>query len=100
MERYEIKILRAAQDDLNEIVDYLNTLSPQAALTYYDLIVDGIMSLTEMPERCPRVRDERLRLRGYRFLVVKNYMVFFVILGNIVQIRRILYGKRQYGDLL
>jgi plasmid stabilization system protein ParE len=100
MERYDVKILRAAQDDLSEIVDYLNTLSPQAAFRYYDMIVDGIMSLSEMPERCPLVRDARLRMRGYRFLVVESYMVFFVILDNIVQIRRILYGKRQYEDLL
>ena len=36
----------------------------------------------------------------YRYLVVEKYLVFFVVIGNTVQIRRILYGRRQYGELL
>ena len=100
MERYNVKILPAAQRDMGDIVEHLNKLSPQAALRYYDLLADKIMSLSEMPERCPLARDTQLSLRGYRFLVVEKYLVFFVILGQIVQIRRIVYGKRQYEKLL
>lgn len=83
-----------------EIVDYLNTLSSQAALRYYDLLTEKITSLSSMPERCPLVRDVQLRLRGYRFLVVENYLVFFVIIDTVVQVRRILYCRRQYESFL
>lgn len=37
MEKYKVKIYPKAQRDLKEIVDYLNTLSPQSALEYYDI---------------------------------------------------------------
>jgi len=100
MGKYKVKILPKAQEDMLEIVDYLNSLSEAAALRYYDLIVEKISSLSDMPERCPIARDTQLRLRGYRYLVVEKYLVFFVVIGNTVQIRRILYGRRQYGELL
>jgi addiction module RelE/StbE family toxin len=100
MGQYRVKILTKAQEDLDEIVDYLNTLSPKVAFRYYDLLVEKINSLSDMPKRCPLARDTQLRLRGYRYLVVENYLVFFVIIGDVVQIRRILFGRRQYESLL
>jgi addiction module toxin, RelE/StbE family len=100
MERYNVKILPKAQEDMAEIVDYLNTLSSKAALAYYDLLIEEISSLSEMPERCALARDAQLRLRGYRVLLVKKYLVFFVVIGDTVQIRRIVYGRRQYEHLL
>ncbi len=100
MGKYKVKIYPAAQMDLNDIVSYLNTLSPQAAIRYYDLLVEKIGSLAEMPERCPFVRNIALKVKGYRYLIVENYLVFFVVKGDTAQIRRILYNKRQYKGLL
>jgi toxin ParE1/3/4 len=100
MGKYKIKIYSHAKMDLKDIVSYLNTLSPQAALGYYDLMVEKISSLAEMPERCPFVRAITLKSKGYRYLMIENYLVFFVIKADIVQIRRIIYGKRNYEWLL
>ncbi|HZK44355.1 MAG TPA: type II toxin-antitoxin system RelE/ParE family toxin [Syntrophomonadaceae bacterium] len=96
MDKYKIKIFSHAKQDLKDIITYLNTLSPQSAIKYYDLIIEKIGSLAEMPERCPYVRNHTLRIKGYRCLVVESYLVFFVIKGDDVQIRRIIYGKRNY----
>ncbi len=100
MEKFKIKIFPSAQKDLLEIVDYINTLSPQAAIRYYDLIVEKIESIAKIPERCPLAKDVQLKLRGYRTLYVENYVVFYVVKGAVVEIRRILYARRQYVDLL
>lgn len=100
MDKYKIKIYSNAKMDLKDIVSYLNTLSPQAALRYYDWIVEKIGSLPEMPERCPFVQDVALKAKGYRYLIVENYLVFFVVKADMVQIRRILYRKRNYEWLL
>ena len=100
MKEYNIKIFSEAENDLSEIVDYLATLSEQAALKYYDLIIEKIGTLKTMPERRPLVKDTRLRLRGYRTLPVKNYIVFYIINGKTVEIHRILYARRQYEALL
>ena len=100
MEAYKVKIYPSARRDLEEIIEYLNTLSKDAALRYYDELVKEISSLTHMPERYPHPRDIALAAKGYRFLTVKNYLVFYVVTGDTVQIRRILYAKRDYIHLL
>ncbi len=100
MEAFQIKIYPTAQRDFEDIINYLNTLSPQAAERYYDLLTEEIMSLSHMPERCPHPKDLALAAKGYRYLIVENYLVFFVVAGNTVQIRRSLYGRRDYGLLL
>lgn len=100
METYKIKIFPTAKQDMEDIVSYLNTLSPDAALRYYDLLVEEITSLARMPERCPRPKDLALAAKGYRYLIVKNYLVFYVVTDDTVQIRRILYARRNYQSLL
>lgn len=45
MEKYKVKIYPAAKQDLLDIVDYLNTLSQDTALRYYDLLTEEIASL-------------------------------------------------------
>ena len=100
MGKYNVRIFANAKMDLKDIVIYLNTLSPQAALRYYDLIIEKIGSLAEMPQRCPFVRDVSLKAKGYRYLIVESYLVFFVIKFDTVQIRRILFNRRNYEWLL
>ena len=100
MEKYKVKIYPAAKQDLLDIVDYLNTLSQDTALRYYDLLTEEVASLSYMPERCPRPKDLALAAKGYRCLLVKNYLVFYVVDRDTVQIRRILYGRRDYSSLL
>ena len=95
-----MRIYPAAERDLLEIVEYLNTLSPQAALKNYDLLTEQIASLSFMPERCPRPKDLALIAKGYRYLIVKDYLVFYKVVGDTVQIHRILYGRRDYQALL
>ncbi len=96
MEKYNIKIFPQAKQDLLDIIEYVNTLSPQAAIRQYDSIVEKIGSVSVMPDRCPMLKLPQLRQRGYRILVVNNYSVFFIVNENKVEVRRILYGHRKY----
>ena len=100
MEAYKVIIYPAAKQDLLDIIDYLNTLSPDAALRYYDLLTEKIASLSHMPERCPHPKDLALAAKGYRYLIVENYLVFYLVDENTVQIRRILFSRRDYRYLL
>jgi len=56
MEEYKIIIASVAKRDLGDVVEYLNTLSPEVALRQYDNIIEKIVSLSQMPERCPFFR--------------------------------------------
>ncbi len=97
---YRVRIYPTAEQDLAEIVAYLNTLSADVALRYYDMLVEEIAGLSTMPERCPHPRDLALTAKGYRYLIVKDYLVFYMVVGDTVQIHRILYGRRDYRSIL
>lgn len=97
---YKVTILPIAQDDLADIAEHLNTMPLKTALGYYEAFANAIGSLRYLPQRYAVAKDAQLRLRGYRCLPAGDYLVFFVIAGNTAQIRRILFGKRQYASLL
>jgi toxin ParE1/3/4 len=100
MEKYKLLIFPSAKRDLQEIVEYVNELSQQAAFKLYDEIVECIGSLSQMPMRCPLMKNPVLCAKGYRVMVVQKYLVLYVVNGETVEIRRILYGKRQFEFLL
>ena len=100
MEEYKILIASVAKRDLGDVVEYLNTLSPEAALRQYDNIIEKIAGLSQMPERCPLLKDPHLREKGYRMLIVNNYLIFYVVKKHTIHIRRNLYGSRRYDFLL
>ena len=99
MDVYKMKVFPSAKIDILDIVDHFNTLAPDAATQAYDRFVEQIGTLTVSPERCPLAKDTQLRLRGYRTFSVDDYTVFFVLRAETVDIRRILYSKRQYERL-
>lgn len=100
MEEYKIKIFPLAKQDLMDIIDYLNTLSPQTAIKLYDNIIEKISTLKNMPNRCLLIKLPQLKQQGYRMLIVENYSVFYIVNEDTVEIRRILYGYRRYEFLL
>ena len=102
MQEYNVVFSETAESDLDEVVEYLSNFSPSIARRYYDEIMVKALSLALMPHRCPFVQDDVLREKGYRWLFVRNYTIFYVIeeIGNIVDIRAIMYSGREYTALL
>jgi len=100
MDEYNVRISPAARNDLIDIAEHLGTLSPEEAAHHYESFMEKMGMLKTTPESCPLARDAQLRLRGYRMLPVDNYIVFYVINGRTVELRRILYARRQYERLV
>jgi len=100
MEEYNVRISPAAQNDFLDIAEHLSNLTPEEASQYYELFMEKMGMLTTTPEICPLARDAQLRLRGYRMLPIENYIVFYVINAKVVELRRILYARRQYERLV
>jgi len=80
-------------------MELLHTLAPEEAQQGYNQFMEEIESLRTKPRSYPLTRDSQLRLRGYRMLPINDYLLFFVINGSNIEIRRILYSKRQYDRL-
>ena len=102
MQEYNVVFSETAENDLDEVVEYLSNFSPSIARRYYDEIMVKALSLTLMPQRCSFVQDTALRNKGYRWLFVRNYTIFFIIdeLNTLVDIQAIMYSGREYTALL
>jgi len=100
MDDYNVKISSTAQNDFMEIAERIEAMTPEEAEQQYDSILKKTEILAKAPDSCPSARDSQLRLRGYKMLTVDDYIYFFVINGKTVEIRRILYARRQYDRLV
>lgn len=104
METYKIQISDTAEKDLSEILDYISIRlqEPVVALNLLHRIQKEILSLHRMPERYRLVTDDYLAARGFRMLRVENYLVFYTVDQeySMVNIVRVLYGKREWNTLL
>ena len=100
--RYNINYLPVARKDLIDIIEYIQEDNPKAALKFLNQIEDTISKLEDFPYMGATPKDTLLQYKGYRILVIQNYLVFYVVKENSleVEIRRIIHGKRKYDFLL
>ena len=101
---YEVRITRAAENDLNEATDYIEfvLLNPQAADDLLDTVEETLPTLAQYAQRYALVDDPVLRAWGIRFVQIKNYLAFYTISEEEqkVYIVRFLYGKRNWISIL
>ena len=93
-----------AGTDLDNIYSYISEelFAVSTAANILERLETGIMRLKEFPFSCSYVADEFLRNKGYRKLIIDNYIVFYLIdeENKQVIIMRVLYGKQKYENLL
>ena len=96
---YNVKLLRIAEDDLNEIVVYIASDRPSAAEDIANKIEKNVSLLSKQPSLGRIPKEEELARLGYRYLVVENYLIFYKIEDRTVYVHRILHGARDYLSL-
>jgi toxin ParE1/3/4 len=89
----KIRLSQDAKDDLQSIWDYIGQFNETAADRMVDGLVEAYLSLLDNPER-GREREELLP--GLRDLLVKKYLVFYKIDGDVIVVARILHGMRDF----
>ena len=98
--KYILRYLSVAVDDLISIFDWIAHDSPAHAAAFVDKIDQRIGSLRSHPFLGRVPRDEKLKSTGYRVLVIESYLVFYVVRGKTVEIHRILHGSRNLEELI
>ena len=96
----EVRYLPTAQQDLIDILNYIKQDNPTAALKLIQKIDEIISKLEDFPNMGVTPKDLRIKSLNYKMLVIDNYLVFYVIKDSIIEIRRIIHGKRKYSFLL
>lgn len=104
MKYYNVNVTEIAEIDLYDIITYIANQfdSDETAQDMYDEVERVLSSLVTFPERATVVDDDRLRLLGYRKIMIKNYIAFFTIdkQNAIVNVERILYYRRDWQGIL
>ena len=98
--KYAVRLLRAAEDDLNDLVSYIAVENRTTAEMVATKIERNLARLSFYPRLGKIPKDEELNCLGYRFLVVENYLIFYTIEERTILIHRIVHGARDYLSLL
>lgn len=97
---HDVRVLRRAVRDLEEIRRYVERDRPLVAGNFLDSLLTAIGALAQHPLRGARPRDGRLRGLGYRYLIVESYLLFYKVGRKVVRVYRVLHGRQRYQVLL
>lgn len=93
---YSVRYLPLFWDDLNDAVTYISrTLkNPTAAERLLDQTELAILDHLEHPTFGVVYKGRRHRDTPYYWFPVGKYMVFYVVLDDVMEVRRFIYGAR------
>lgn len=102
MQIYKLTFLPTFEEDLNEIVDYISiSLSnPHAAYKLVDDIESAILKRAQSPLMFSPYQSLKERKHPYYRINVRNFSIFYIVYDNIMEVRRIIYSKRDIAKLL
>ena len=102
MKKYNIEYSKESKEDLIRIKQYIkyNLQEPEIANKLISNIKKSIKTLKDNPEIYTIIDDDMIRKLEIRKLIVENYIVFYRIKDDSIEIVRIMYGRRNWINLL
>ena len=94
----KVFITDSAIRDLIAIADYIRPHNPDRAATFVDELLDHCEALAEFPQRYPLV--PRYEHHGIRRCVHANYLIFYRVGTQQIEVIHILNGAQDYEALL
>ena len=95
---YSVNITNIAEEEILSTVKYISgeLKAPGAANNLLDQIKKHEDILEKTPNIYPNVPDEYLASKGLKFIIIKNYLLFFTVDNTKKEVNVIsfLYGRR------
>lgn len=100
--RYELSILPLFEEDLNETVDYIafQLNNPIAADNLITAVERAIYERLPNAESFEPYHSKREHRYPYYRIQVKNFTVFYVVIGNVMEVRRFLYSRSDWKRMI
>ena len=100
--KYQLKIFPMAILDMEQIFDYIavELCNATAAIGQINDFEKAFENVCTFPESCPYINNEYVKNKSLRKLIVNNYISFYRIKDNEIQVVRVLYGMRNYEPFL
>ena len=99
-DNYEIRYLPSFIKQFESILNYMtNTLKNRdAADKFYKSVIEQIEKRGQKPDGYEKYIS-RGNVTYYR-IYVKNYTIFYIVKNNVMEVRRILYSKRDLKKII
>ena len=90
---YQLCYLPIFETDLLSTVNYITNIlkNDDAALRLVDDIESAILKRLENPHAFEPYRFAKMREYPYYRIYVRNYVVYYVVIGNVMEVRRMIY---------
>ena len=100
--KYTIRYSPTYINQFNSILKYIvnNLKNKIAAENFYNEVIKEIEKRSENPEGYEKYISTRKRKNTYYRIYVKNYIIFYTVTSNTMEVRRILYSRRNFDKLI
>lgn len=100
MKNYNVELLPVANDDFDDIFNYILLDNPEAANEVLERIMTSLKHLEKFPYAGSKVMEGSLNHFEFRMVISEPYIAFYRVIENTVYIYRILHGARDYIQIL
>lgn len=102
MKKYNIEYSKESKQDLIGIKQYIkyNLQEPETAQKLISKIRKEINGLKSNPEIYSIIDDDIIKRQEIRKLIVDNYIVFYRVKNDDIEIARVMYGRKNWINLL
>ena len=100
--KFELRYSPLFYEDLDKITDYVlrELNNPSAALKLINDVETAIKKRLLSPTQAIVYKSLTEREHQYRRIIVGNYLIFYVVIGNTMIVRRMLYGRRDLDKII
>lgn len=100
--KYSLRYLPLFRKDLLESVNYIahDLQNPSAAESLVDEVEAAIMERLNAPLSFQPYRSAKEHELPYYRISVKNYSVYYVVIDDIMEVRRFIHNRRNRDELI
>jgi plasmid stabilization system protein ParE len=100
--KFHLRYLPMFEQDMSDIHDYIavRLQNPQAAQRLIDDVETAIHRRLLAPLNYAPYRSAKERDQPYYTILVRNYTVFYVVIDDVMEVRRVMYSRRNLADLV
>lgn len=99
---YKIMYLPIFERDLNSIIEYIiyKLKNREAALSLLDKVEHAIIERAKNPLLFEKYNSIKERKYPYYRIYVGNFIIFYVVINDTMEVRRMIYGKRNIEKII
>lgn len=100
--KFSLRYIPRFEEDLNEIVDYIvfRLQNQASAKNLVEKIENAIMERLNYPLAFEPFQSSRKRKNPYYRIYIENFVIYYVVIEDVMEVRRILYKGRESGKII